>query len=483
MVLINSYKLDALWAKSIWKLWKCSKNKSKNIFWELNGKWQNWSYWNDLKCTSAGLFWDTEWYDLEEEEITTEIKEENISNYFQYLKDWEACWWDFIMKRELIWSTIDSMIVEASDCKEKHWMEDKEEDILKEIKEFWWTDILDWVVYIKVNEKPKDICDNPNSLFLLKYCNTEEAQEWRERREEARQNNIRKWKKKIEECATWQDAKTIKECYINNPHPDGQEVYAYKAVASLEYWIFKWSLVESDDFNVIQPTSFLNKDWEPCDWDGKPCNADGTPIEEDWEELEIKNDWPKSWESWNRWDWNNVWKKWTKWWPFILDNDFFDPDWVIMLQSSLAVDKLWDAELIGINLVSRDLNRRAWMMYDSIMEYNWKWNIPLWVSRRTKVRTMKVDATWANPTTQKYRWHKKDISEFRSDQCFDWDRCPWRYDPVELICKSLANSKEKVSYVIWWHLHNLADFLKETKKCNWKKLAREKLKQVVIATW
>jgi len=507
MMLFNSYKLDSLWAKSVARLavyrnttsqkfktnnslenevfWTLenealwANNSLENeVFWTLEGEvfWTNTSYWSNLRCTTAGFFWDTEWFEEIEEEITVQTSERDwIDNYFQYLES-SACWSDFVMKRKLTGWIIDSMEIEAG-CKDKDELS-YEEDVLKEIKEFWGTDILDWVVYIKVNEQSKDICDDP-SPFLRTYCDSDTRKEDKAKREEDRQNNIKEWEDKINECATWQDAKTIKSCYIDNPHPDWQEVYAYKAIAALEYGIFEWDLVESDDFEVIEPASSLNKDWEPCDWNWEPCNADGTPLDESETDPES--------ESWNHGGWQEGETypplEQNQWVPnLIWDDDIHtDPDGMWTLSLVLQMHKAKDINLLAVWISGTDTDNRKSVAVSAEAHYQGlKW-LPIWMNQnKDKMRS------WlsASSLTEKFPWTPysesyTDIEQFSNDWCTnDLNiNCGMRKEVVELYKEVLEKAEGKVTIATWGSNVNIYELLKSP---GWKELIAEKVDKVIF---
>ena len=166
----------------------------------------------------------------------------------------------------------------------------------------------------------------------------------------------------------------------------------------------------------------------------------------------------------------------------ILDNDAFDPDWVIMLATTMGLEHSCEIHTLGVVTTGRDLNRRQSMSYSAIMHYYNAQYIPIGLNVRQTMRSYYLDATSSNPGHQKYTGGHSNIDEFPSHQCLDYEICPGMNESNGMLCALLTQAKEKVSWVIGGHMHNIANFLQETQQCNGKELFAQKVKQVVITT-
>ncbi|MDQ7009785.1 MAG: hypothetical protein Q9M94_05830, partial [Candidatus Gracilibacteria bacterium] len=221
MMMFNYKRFDNIGAKSVGRL-ATTEGEPKKL------------------CTTAGLFGKSVNDETIEEKITKiawRIKfnkaftRRNIDNYLRYMPTKDACGGSFTMNRKTTGIIIDSMEIEAS-CNNKDQVL-HEEDVIKECREFGGNGLFAWVANIVVNEK--------------KEIDSEEE-------EKEYQASIKKWEKDIKKCVNnnGKEASSIKKCYISIPHPNGQEVYNYKAICSVEYGVFEGSLVESKDFEIFK---------------------------------------------------------------------------------------------------------------------------------------------------------------------------------------------------------------------------------------
>jgi len=166
----------------------------------------------------------------------------------------------------------------------------------------------------------------------------------------------------------------------------------------------------------------------------------------------------------------------------LLDNDAFDPDWVIMLTATLGLAEQCEANVAGIVLTGRDINAKQGMLYSSILYYYDRSDIPLGLNGKQIMRTYSIRATQEDPTHINYKGTFSSIDDFPSDQCIDYEWCWGRNEATDMLCTILSESDEKITWVVGGHMHNVANLLNETEVCNGKELISKKIKQIVIST-
>jgi len=168
--------------------------------------------------------------------------------------------------------------------------------------------------------------------------------------------------------------------------------------------------------------------------------------------------------------------------PLILDNDAFDPDWVIMLSATIGLDASCEADLLGVLLTGRDINRKQGKLYSSILHYYKKKEISIGLNYQQTMRSYSIDATTEVPRHIDYKGTASNIDQFASDQCTDYNTCWGRLESTWMMCYILEHSEEKLTWVIGGHLHNIANLLRETNVCNGKELISRKVKEIVISS-
>jgi len=166
----------------------------------------------------------------------------------------------------------------------------------------------------------------------------------------------------------------------------------------------------------------------------------------------------------------------------ILDNDAFDPDWVIMMAATMGLDNACEIHTLGVVTTGTDLNRRQGLSYSAIMHYYGRGDIPLGLNGRQSMRSYYLDATSYNPKHIDYRGPYVSIDQFESDGCLDYEECYGRNESTGMLCALLSNVKRKVTWVIGGHMHNIANLLRETQLCNGKQLVSEKIDKIVITS-
>lgn len=165
----------------------------------------------------------------------------------------------------------------------------------------------------------------------------------------------------------------------------------------------------------------------------------------------------------------------------ILDNDAFDPDWVIMLATALGMEQNCEANIAGVLLTGRDVNRKQGMAYSSILHYYDRKDISIGLNVRQDMRTYALDVTNPNPRHVDYRGSFRNIDEFQSYQCLDYSICVGLNEANNMVCEILRQSDEKVTWIVGGHLHNVANILAETQVCNGQQLVSEKVDKIVLA--
>jgi len=168
--------------------------------------------------------------------------------------------------------------------------------------------------------------------------------------------------------------------------------------------------------------------------------------------------------------------------PMVLDNDAFDPDWVIMLSATLGLEANCETSLKGVLLTGRDMNKRQGMLYSSILHYYGRKELSIGLNVKQTMRSYYLDATSELVEHVDYNGSFSDISQFPSDSCTDYDECWGRLESTWMMCYILEHTEEKVTWVIGGHLHNVSNLLKETNVCNGKELISQKVKQIVISS-
>lgn len=165
----------------------------------------------------------------------------------------------------------------------------------------------------------------------------------------------------------------------------------------------------------------------------------------------------------------------------ILDNDAFDPDWVIMLATALGMEQNCEINIAGVLLTGRDINRKQGMAYSSILYYYGREDIGIGLNVKQTMRTYALDATMPNPKHIDYRGSFRNIDEFPSYRCLDYSICFGLNEANNMVCEILKNADGNVTWVIGGHLHNVANFLAETQLCNGMQLLSDKVDKVVLA--
>lgn len=168
--------------------------------------------------------------------------------------------------------------------------------------------------------------------------------------------------------------------------------------------------------------------------------------------------------------------------PMVLDNDAFDPDWVIMLSATLGLEANCETSLKGVLLTGRDMNKRQGMLYSSILYYYDRKELSIGLNAKQTMRSYYLDATSEPVEHVDYNGSFSDIDQFPSDSCTDYDECWGRLETTWMMCYILEHTEEKVTWVVGGHLHNVANLLKETNVCNGKELISQKVKQIVISS-
>ena len=163
----------------------------------------------------------------------------------------------------------------------------------------------------------------------------------------------------------------------------------------------------------------------------------------------------------------------------IYDNDHFDPDWVIGLDTVMELQKRGVITVDAIMITGTDAYGKAGMKYNSIVKY-YGFDIPIGINHRTPMRTTPDDASKRFPVLDsRYKGRYRDITEFPTDGLLDKDR----QESVELLCSVLKKAKDKsITYIVGGHLQNFSDLLKETAICNGYELIHSKMKELVIST-
>ncbi len=163
----------------------------------------------------------------------------------------------------------------------------------------------------------------------------------------------------------------------------------------------------------------------------------------------------------------------------IYDNDHFDPDWVIGLDTVLELHKLGTITVDAIVLTGIDAYQKAGLKYKTIVDYHGI-DIPIGINHRTHMRITPDDASVSYPTLDpRYKGGYKDITEFPSDNLMDNERI----ESVTLLCKVLEKAEyASVTYIVGGHLQNFSDLLKEKVICNGYELIHSKVKELVINT-
>ena len=164
----------------------------------------------------------------------------------------------------------------------------------------------------------------------------------------------------------------------------------------------------------------------------------------------------------------------------ILDNDNFDPDWLITLVAALDLDKSCIIELKGIVVNGHDLNERAGIMYSTVLNYyEVADRIPIGVVNDRPQRNTATDATGAAPKLDsRYKDTRVNIMEFPSDGMPDYAR----ENADEVLCEILdTEGNENITYITGGHLTGLESFF-ETDKCQSIELTRAKISRFVFGT-
>jgi hypothetical protein len=160
----------------------------------------------------------------------------------------------------------------------------------------------------------------------------------------------------------------------------------------------------------------------------------------------------------------------------IVDNDIYDPDWVILLSAALGMQRIGEAKIVAVLITGRDINQKQGMLYSSVMHYYGYKDIPIGLNHQQQMRTYSIHAARKNPPHKEYLGRDKNIDEFPSDGKLD-TQYP---DSSKLLCQLLAKSKQKVSWVVGGHLHHVANLLREKKACNGRALIKQKVKEIVL---
>ena len=164
----------------------------------------------------------------------------------------------------------------------------------------------------------------------------------------------------------------------------------------------------------------------------------------------------------------------------IYDNDHFDPDWVIGLDTIIELHRNGRVTLEAVVLSGTDIYGKGGLKYNTILTHHGLGHIPIGINHRTHMRTTPDDASATYPKTDpRYVGPIKDITHFPSDQLGDAQRV----ESVKLLCEVLGKAKEKsITYIVGGHLQNFSDLLKETEMCHGWGEVHSKIKQLVINT-
>jgi len=160
--------------------------------------------------------------------------------------------------------------------------------------------------------------------------------------------------------------------------------------------------------------------------------------------------------------------------PVILDNDNFDPDWLITLEGALNLDRQCQIDLKGIVVNGTDIRGRAGLVYQTVLEYYGVHDrIKLSVVNDRPQRTTPSPLMADNPKiSSEYPGTYSSVLEFPSDGLGDSSRP----NADLMLCDIYTNldiSKGKIIYITGGHLTGLESFLSTT-VCDSIVLTKEK---------
>jgi len=162
----------------------------------------------------------------------------------------------------------------------------------------------------------------------------------------------------------------------------------------------------------------------------------------------------------------------------ILDNDNFDPDWLVTLITAIGLDQNCEINLLGVMVNGTDTHGRSGLMYQSVLTYyGIQDRVPVGINHTLPMRTTPTDATAPYPKLDpEYKGQERDISEFENDGLYDYQRP----DVTDLLCEILQNN-EHIIYVTGGHLQNIHSLLL-TDKCDGNELIRTKIDKFIFGT-
>jgi len=162
----------------------------------------------------------------------------------------------------------------------------------------------------------------------------------------------------------------------------------------------------------------------------------------------------------------------------ILDNDNYDPDWLVTLVTGLTLDRDCKINLIGVMINGIDTHNKAGLMYNTVITYyGVSDRIPIGINHHYQMRTTPTKATADAPYIDPdFKGNQKRITDFPSDGLLDSER-----PDVQTTLCALLEKHDNIIYVTGGHLQNLQALI-ETKECNGPELIRKKIKRFIFGT-
>ena len=166
----------------------------------------------------------------------------------------------------------------------------------------------------------------------------------------------------------------------------------------------------------------------------------------------------------------------------ILDNDNFDPDWLVTLVTAIGLDQNCEINLIGVMVNGKDTHDKAGLMYETVLYYyGIQDRVPLATNHTLPMRTTPTKQTADDPHIDPaYKGDQKRITDFESDGILDSDRA----DVTTVLCKVLKDVPDhSVYYVTGGHLQNIqALLMRYDRECDGYGLVVDKVKEFVFGT-
>jgi len=161
----------------------------------------------------------------------------------------------------------------------------------------------------------------------------------------------------------------------------------------------------------------------------------------------------------------------------IFDDDALgDNDIAQSLSAIIALEKLGKVGLTGVALSGIDTHNKRSIAISSILYYYGREDVPISISKRKDTRVQPSPFSNYPKLSKLYTGQGRDVSEFNNDGITD----AMREDAIDMYCRILSSSEQKITIVVAGNCYNIDQLFKETTRCHGIELVREKVDKIVL---